>query len=129
MKPKNPEPALLPNDLPIAELLGFKEPKHGDWSRLRGIQFSGLAKARLPILACQTLAGLAMAHIMYPVTGLAPLVLWLLALAWLLFSSFRRDQTFADADRRDFASAEVTAHRWHSVAFAAIWAVPITLCH
>ena len=126
MKPKNPEPALLPNDLPIAELLGFKEPKHGDWSRLRGIQFSGLAKARLPILACQTLAGLAMAHIMHPVTGLAPLVLWLLALAWLLFTNFRRDKSFADAERRDFASAEVTAHRWHSVALAAIWAVPIT---
>ena len=124
MKPKNPEPALLPNDLPIAALLGLREPKHGDWSRLRGIQFAGLAKASAPILGCQILAGLATAHIMHPVIGLAPLILWLVVLAGLLFSGFQRDLGFADTDRREFASAEVTSHRWQSAALAALWAIP-----
>jgi hypothetical protein len=54
----------MPRELPVLALLGLREPKEGDWSRLHGMQYSSLARSSVPKIACHSIAALAVVRIL-----------------------------------------------------------------
>ncbi len=117
----------MPRELPVLALLGLREPKEGDWSRLHGMQYASLARSSIPKVVCHSIAALAAVRILYPVANVFVLVGWLLALGAVLHSGWKHDQVLGDADRRVIARGEVSRHVLHSIILAATWAVPAVL--
>lgn len=127
MKPGAPDISTLPKDLPVLAVLGLSDPPEGDWSRLRGMQYSSLAKVTLSRLTVQGLGLLATVQIFIGHVMALALVGWALALGGALFCSAREDSGSADADRRRLSRGEIHAHMVSSALIGCVWLIPI-LC-
>ncbi len=118
-------PAVLPKNLPVMAVLGLNEPDEGDWTRMRGLQYSSLTRATAARSVAHGIAALAVLQLCYQTVHPAALAGWLLALAFSLFHGARIDKTLADADRRRISRDEVKRQALSSLANALIWAVPL----
>ena len=106
-------------------VLGLSDSAEGDWGRLRGLQYSGLARHTLPRLVAHGLAAMLVVQALWGVVHLAVLAGWISALAAVLIWGSNYDRTLEDADRRRMTRHEIHRHTFFSVAAALVWVVPI----
>jgi diguanylate cyclase (GGDEF)-like protein/PAS domain S-box-containing protein len=122
----NPSTALsLPAHLSIRAVLGLTDPDNGDWARLRGLQYSGLARVSRERILAHIIAAIATILIFAATINVFVLGGWLAALGGTLYYGAKFDQTLGDVDRRRMSRAEMNQHTVSSVINALIWIVPI----
>jgi hypothetical protein len=90
----------LPQDLSVKALLGLADPDAVDWSRLRGIQYAGLAKASSKRILAHLIAAVATLGIFSSTVHPAFLGSWLALLSATLWYGARYEKFLIDADRR-----------------------------
>jgi diguanylate cyclase (GGDEF)-like protein/PAS domain S-box-containing protein len=122
----NPSTALsLPGSLSIRAVLGMTDPTNGDWARLRGLQYSGLARVSRQRILAHIIAAIATILIFAQTINVFILAGWLVALGGTLFYGTKFDQSLSDVDRRRMSRGEMNLHTVSSVINALIWVVPI----
>jgi diguanylate cyclase (GGDEF)-like protein/PAS domain S-box-containing protein len=126
MQPTSSTAQSLPHELSVRAVLGLTDPDNGDWARLRGLQYSGLAKVVKQRIAAHLVAALAVIAIFRADINIVVLGGWLVALAGTLFYGAKFDQSLSDVDRRRMSRAEFNQHTLSSVINALIWTVPIS---
>ena len=115
----------LPKELPALAVVGITDPEDGDWLRLRGIQYSGLAQATFLRLATQAAAVLAICMLCREQVSAIALGVWAVVVAASLWRAFRIDRSLIDADRRRITRSEINAQMASSVFNALAWVVPL----
>jgi len=113
--------------MPVLSVLGIAEAGDEDWSRLRGLQYSSLARATFSRIGAQLLTACAVSYIMAGIIGLVPVAAWLAILCGSLLFSSRIDATLIDADRRRMSRDEVNAQSLGAVINALIWVAPVAV--
>ncbi len=108
-------------------VLGLTDPSDGDWARLRGLQYSSLARVSFARIVAHAIAALATTTLLFGKVNVAILIAWLIALAGTLYHAARCDRTLADADRRTMSRDEVNRHMVNSIVNALVWVVPLAI--
>ncbi|MEY4238818.1 MAG: hypothetical protein RL339_1419 [Pseudomonadota bacterium] len=119
--------AALPRELPVMAVLGLVSPGDADWTRLRGLQYSNLARVTKARILAQAIAAVGVCWFY------AGIVHWTLILAWTallgatLYHGSMVDKTLSDADRRRMSRDEVDRQSRTSVANALAWVLPMAV--
>lgn len=119
--------ARLPTDLPMMAVLGLSDPPDGDWARLRGMQYSSLAKATFARIMAHSMAALGVVWLYYGAVHIAALIAWALGLGVSLQLGARFDQTLIDADRRSMTREEINSQTVSAAVNALVWVVPMAI--
>ncbi len=106
-------------------VLGLADPGDGDWARLRGLQYSSLARVSRLRIAANLIAALAVVWVYFSALHPAFLAVWFAALCGSLWYTAKSDKALADADRRRMSRDEVNRQSWGSIANALVWVVPL----
>jgi len=125
VKARSTEISTLPKDFPVLAVLGLANPPEGDWSRLRGLQYSSLARIAVSRIIAQGIAALATMQIFADHVMMLALIGWFIALGGALYYGARFDQSLVDADRRRMSREEINTQSISSAIVAVVWAVPI----
>ena len=120
-----PASTALPKSLPVMAVLGLADPADGDWGRLRGLQYSSLARASQVRIVAHIVAALAAIRVYFGVVHLAVLIGWLAALCASLFYGAKIDRALFDVDQRRIGRDEVNKQTISAVVNALIWVVPM----
>jgi diguanylate cyclase (GGDEF)-like protein/PAS domain S-box-containing protein len=120
-----PTHSALPKDLPVMAVLGLADPSDGDWVRLRGLQYSSLARVTQARILAHTIAALGLVRLYYSSIHLGFIFCWLVALGFSLWYGAKIDKTLWDADRRRITRDEVNRQSLSAVGNAMVWVVPI----
>jgi len=120
-----PAPASLPKVLPTMAVLGLSDPKDGDWARLRGLQYSSLAKVTKTRVLAHGIAAVGVLQLYLQVVHPAALIGWVIVLAASLAYGAKLDKTLGDADRRHMSRREVNNQNIASILTALVWVAPI----
>ena len=115
----------LPENLPALAVLGLTTPADGDWVRLRGLQYSGLAQASTARIVAHSIAAVATVILLAGKLSVFLLAAWLLLLAATLLHAAQCDRMVADADRRHMSRDEIKRHVVASLINALLWVVPV----
>ncbi|MEZ5687937.1 MAG: EAL domain-containing protein [Caenibius sp.] len=102
-------------------------PDQGDWQRLRGLQYSHLAKITRGRLFANALAAMLVIRLFATEVSFIILGIWALALAAALYHSAKIDSDLADADHRKMGRKEWRQQAGALMVVALIWAVPMAL--
>lgn len=122
----NPSTVLsLADHLSIRAVLGLTDPSNGDWARLRGLQYSGLARVTRHRILAHIIAAIATILIFAETINVFVLAGWLVALGGTLFYGTKFDESLSDVDRRRMSRGEMNQHTVSSVINGLIWVVPI----
>ncbi len=108
-------------------VLGLSESEDGDWARLRGLQYAGLARVSNLRMVAHAIAGLAVAKLYYGSVHIGLLLGWLVILGGTLAYGVNHDRSLSDADRRRMSRAEVNKQSLTSIVNALAWTIPIAL--
>lgn len=127
MRPSLPSATPLPRELPTLAVLGLTDPQVGDWARLRGLQYAGIARAAGMRITGHVLAGIALAVLLVGQVGMVIAAGWLLILFLTLAASATDDRKLVDADRRTLSRDEANRHTLHTVVNALIWVAPLSI--
>jgi len=111
--------------LPVLAVLGLADPGDGDWSRLRGLQYSSLATATVARLVAHGLAAIATAGLLIGKVHILFVLLWLGALGATLYYGAKIDTSLVDADRRRMSRDEVNRQTLSSIVLSLAWVAPI----
>ncbi|WP_343061292.1 putative bifunctional diguanylate cyclase/phosphodiesterase [Novosphingobium flavum] len=125
MNARTKDISTLPRNLPVLAVLGLADPPDGDWSRLRGLQYSSLARVTVARLIAHGIAAVATVQIFVGHVMVLALVGWFLALGGALYYGARFDRSLGDADRRRMSREEINAQTISSAIVAVVWTVPI----
>ena len=106
-------------------VLGINESPEGDWARLRGLQYSSLARVTATRILAHGIAALAVLRLYYGVVHIAGLIAWLAVLGGSLYYGSTIDKALGDADRRRITRAEVNRQTMSSIGNALVWVVPM----
>ncbi|MCT2400469.1 putative bifunctional diguanylate cyclase/phosphodiesterase [Novosphingobium mangrovi (ex Huang et al. 2023)] len=106
-------------------MLGLSDPADGDWTRLRGLQYSSLSATTFARIATQAAAILATAALLMGQVNSMMLLGWIAVVAATLWHSFRVDRSLTDADRRRLSRGEVHMQMVGAVVNGLAWAVPL----
>ncbi|MCX7285327.1 MAG: EAL domain-containing protein [Novosphingobium sp.] len=120
-----PSPEARTQKLPILAVIGLQDPADGDWGRLRGLQYSSLARSTFSRLLGHAIAGLLVLQTYATIVHPAILVGWLALLVGTLVYGARYDRSLLDADRRRVSRQEMHRQTISSLAVAAVWALPM----
>lgn len=115
----------LPRELPVMAVLGLASPSDADWSRLRGLQYSNLARVTKARILAQAVAGLGVCWLYSGSVHIAVLLGWLGLLGATLYHGAKVDKTLSDADRRRMSRDEVDRQSRSSIANALAWVIPM----
>ncbi len=127
MKPIKPETELLPEHLPGLAILGLRDPREGDWLRLRSLQYASLAKGSKLRIAGHAVAALAAAFICFGAASIYAIIGWLALLGAVLFHGFKLDHRLGETDYRRVSRGDIYRHAGASVLLGLVWSVPISL--
>ncbi|MES2302761.1 MAG: PAS domain-containing protein, partial [Pseudomonadota bacterium] len=108
-------------------VIGLRDPAEGDWGRLRGLQYSSLARLTFARLLGHALAALLVLKTYSAQIHPVFLVGWMALLVGVLISGARFDRTLVDADRRRISRQEMHRQTLSSLFVALVWAVPMLL--
>lgn len=111
--------------LPILAVIGLRDPADGDWGRLRGLQYSSLARLTFARLLAHALAALLVLQTYATRVHIVFLVGWMALLVGVLISGARFDRSLIDADRRRISRQEMHRQTASSLFVALVWAVPM----
>ena len=117
--------AKLPSNLPVMAVLGLTNPSESDWGRLRGLQYSSLARATMTRIFAHSIAALAVLRLYFDTVHIAVLLGWMAALGLSLYHGSKIDKGLRDTDRRRITSGEVNRQTFSSIANALIWVTPM----
>ena len=125
----NTNPALprTPDKMPALSVLGLSDQGDEDWARLRGLQYSNLARATLARTGTQAATALAAAGLLAGSASIPAVVAWLAVLAASLWYGSRIDASLIDADRRRLSRDEVNSQSVGAVFNALVWVAPMAL--
>lgn len=123
--PVSPSASSLPRKFPALAVLGLVEPAEGDWGRLRGLQYSSLARLAVPRLHVHGLAAMLVFQLYAGPVGAGVLLAWAALGAGVLVWGTRCEHRLRDADRRRMSRREMRAHTISVAAAALVWAVPM----
>jgi len=108
-------------------VLGLADPAEGDWGRLRGEQYAGLARLASARLAAHALAALLVIQTLAGVIHIVILLGWAALLAAVMLYGTQFERSLEEADRRKVTRQEVY---WQTIGTAAagfVWVIPIVL--
>ncbi|MDG2004681.1 MAG: diguanylate cyclase, partial [Novosphingobium sp.] len=125
MNQEQSAPSHLPAVLPALAVLGLTDPKDGDWAKLRGMQYSSLAKASVAKITIHSAAAIATAALFIGTVPVAAIVAWLAALVGSLYYGRRSDASLIDADRRRVTPEEIKTQTIGVIVNAMVWVAPI----
>ena len=117
----------LPQKLPAMAVLGLSDSDEGDWGRLRGLQYAGLARLVSARLAAHALAALLVVQALAGTVSILILLGWAGLLAGVMLHAARFDRSLEDADRRRVTQPEIHQQTLRTVAAGAVWVIPIVL--
>ncbi len=106
-------------------VLGLSDPPSGDWGRLRGLQYSSLARVTQVRVISHVIAALAVIRVYYGTMHLAALVGWFAVLGASLYYGAKIDKSLIDVDRRRIGRDEVQKQTMSSLGNAMVWVVPM----
>lgn len=115
----------LPTELPALAVLGLSNPSGGDWTKLRGLQYSDLAKAAMAKIVIHGVAAVATAALFFNTVPVIAIVGWLAALTASLYYGRRADASLVDTDRRRITQEEVKTQTIIAIVNALVWVAPI----
>jgi len=107
------------------EVLGFKDPAEGDWSRLHALQYRELHKT-IKARICAHVIAAAMVVLIFPPTASTPLIAaWICSLAFAVANVVRIEAEMADLDHRRMSKREFERHAIAILAMASCWAIAL----
>ena len=107
------------------EVLGFKDPAEGDWSRLHALQYRELHKT-IKARVCAHVIAAAMVVLIFPPTASTPLIAaWICSLAFAVANVVRIEAEMADLDHRRMSKREFERHAIAILAMASCWAIAL----
>lgn len=106
-------------------MIGLRDPADGDWGRLRGLQYSSLARLTFARLLAHALAALLVLQTYATRVHVVFLVGWMALLVGVLISGARFDRSLIDADRRRISRQEMHRQTVSSLFVALVWAIPM----
>jgi diguanylate cyclase (GGDEF)-like protein/PAS domain S-box-containing protein len=125
VKPAANPAAALPRDLPLLAILGLTDPEEGDWGRLRGLQYSHIAKVTIASLLAHGIGALIVVSTYLKTVNPLLLVGWFAVLGATLYYGGRSGRSMGDADRRRMTRRETDIHTLASLVTALVWAAPM----
>jgi len=115
----------LPKSLPVMAVLGLADPAGSDWGRLRGLQYSSLARASQVRILTHVTAAIAVGLVYSSLVNIAALAAWSIALGISLFYGASIDSGLADVDQRRIGHDEVNKQTLSAVGNALVWVAPM----
>ena len=109
-------------DLPISAVLGLSDKSDMDWARLRGLQYSALAKLAFYRVFSHAVLAVFVAQIYTKSVGMLGLALWMALLAAVHARGIKFDLSLADTDRRRITRTEFFSQAMTAVMSAFVWA-------
>ena len=106
-------------------VLGLADPADGDWARLRGLQYSSLARATQLRVIANVIAAIAVVKVYYGAVHIALLLVWVVVLGASLLHGAKIDKTLSDVDRRRIGRDEVQQQTYSAIGNALVWTVPL----
>ncbi|MFC4294882.1 putative bifunctional diguanylate cyclase/phosphodiesterase [Novosphingobium tardum] len=106
-------------------VLGLSSPQDGDWGRLRGLQYSNLAKITVSRLLTHALAALLVIQTYLHIVNIFVLMGWAAALAGALYYGAKFDRSMGDADRRRMTRQEINSQAISAALTALVWTAPV----
>ncbi len=124
-KPTDQSMPALPRKLPALAVLCLSDSVEGDWGRLRGLQYSSLAKLTQLRLLAHALAAVLVIAILAAAVNWFALGCWAVLLGLVLQSGARFDRSLEDADRRRMTRQEIQSQTVGTALAALVWAIPL----
>lgn len=106
-------------------VLGLSDSSSSDWDRLRGLQYSSLAKVTVVRIVAHVVAALATVAIYFKSVHFVVLGGWFIALCASLYYGSTIDKALVDVDRRRISRDEVNRQTMSAVVNAMVWVVPL----
>ena len=113
------------NGLPISAVLGLTGSDGAEWSRLRGLQYSSLAKLTFYRAYAHAILALLVARVFLDTVGAVWIGLWMVALAVVHVRGVQTDRRLADANRRKVTRADFYRQTTTPLLSGLLWTVPI----
>lgn len=111
-----------PANLPISAVLGLSDKSDMDWARLRGLQYSALAKLAFYRAFSHAVLAVFVAQIYTRSVGLLGTAVWMALLAAVHARGIKFDLSLADTDRRRITRKEFFRQAMTAVMSAIVWA-------
>lgn len=112
-------------DLPVSAVLGLSDKGDYDWARLRGLQYSALAKLTFYRVLSQGILAVLVAQVFVAKVGLLVMAVWFAAQAAVQWRGAKIDLSLADTDRRRITPAEFQRQASTAVLSGLVWGVGI----
>ncbi len=103
-------------------MLGLSDKGDTDWARLRGLQYSQLAKLAFYRAFSHAVLAVFVAQIYIADVGVIPIGIWMAMLAAVHWRGTRLDVSLADADRRRITRSEFQRQALTAVMSGLVWA-------
>ena len=121
-EPSNPSALEHPSNLPLSAILGLSDKGDLDWARLRGLQYSALAKLAFYRVFSHAVLAVFVAQIYGKTVGLIGLAVWMALLAAVHARGYKLDLSLADSERRRVTRAEFNRQTMTAVMSGLVWA-------
>ena len=121
----NPDLPQLPLQLSLGELVGFSEPRQGNWARIRALQYAALHKLALARGVSHMMAGLITVGMYFGKAPVLVLLGWAVLVTAGQWNASRIDRSLADVERRSMSRHEFNRHALGVAGAAAPWAVAL----
>jgi diguanylate cyclase (GGDEF)-like protein/PAS domain S-box-containing protein len=112
-----------PANLPVSAVLGLKDKGDLDWARLRGLQYSALAKLAFYRVLVNAILAVFVAQIYVQSVGVIGFGLWAVVLAAVHLRGYKLDLALAEGERRRVTRAEFNRTTASTALSAAVWSV------
>ena len=106
-------------------VLGLADPADGDWGRLRGLQYSSLARVSQVRVVAHVFAAIGAALVYYGSVHVAALIGWFATLCGSLYYGVMIDKALFDVDQRRIGRDEVNKQTFSAIGNALVWIVPM----
>ena len=107
----------------MSAVLGLSDKGDYDWARLRGLQYSALAKLTLYRGLSQGILAVLVAQVFVAKVGLLVMAVWFAAQAAIQWRGAKIDLSLADTDRRRITPAEFQRQASTAVLSGLVWGV------
>ena len=111
-----------PAKLPVSVVLGLSDKSDVDWARLRGLQYSELAKIAFYRVFSHAVLAVFVAQIYLDSVGLAGIGIWMALLGVIHARGYKLDLSLADTQRRRITRSELNRQTMTAVMSGFVWA-------
>ncbi len=111
-----------PAELPASVVLGFSDRGDVDWARLRGLQYSALAKIAFYRVFSHAVLAVFVAQIYMDTVGFLGIAAWMAMLAAVHARGYKLDLLLADTQRRRISRNELNRQTMTAVFSGIVWA-------